>query len=167
MAEPNTLTHNTPPVTSYQRTAAWLKTCGKEAGNPEHLSTQIGCMLEEIAELTENLRVSQDGWQIVLTRLTTDLNSLADALKCDKIVAHFPQHRLVDVLDALCDTEVTLNGVAYLQGFDKDGADQEVLRSNDSKLDERGNAVILPGGKVGKSSRYTPPDLRSFVKVGV
>jgi hypothetical protein len=62
----------------------------------------------------------------------------------------------------LCDVEVTLNGVAYLAGFDKDGADQEVLASNESKL-ENGKAVILEGGKIGKGKSYKAPDLRGFV----
>ena len=41
-------------------------------------------------------------------------------------------------------------------------ADQEVLRANDSKL-ENGQPVLLPGGKVGKGKNYAAPDLRRFV----
>lgn len=66
------------------------------------------------------------------------------------------------MLDALCDREVTGNGLAFLLGFDKDAADQEVLRSNDSKLNEDGTPVILPGGKIGKSRRYRAPNLEAF-----
>lgn len=57
-------------MTNYQRTAAWLKSCGKEPGN-DSASLQVGVVLEEFAELTACLRVSQDGWQIVLERLTS------------------------------------------------------------------------------------------------
>ena len=66
------------------------------------------------------------------------------------------------MLDALCDREVTGNGVAYIAGFDKDAADQAVLASNESKLED-GKPVILPGGKIGKGKHYAAPDLRAFV----
>lgn len=148
-------------MTNYQRTAAWLKSCGKEPGT-DSASLQVGIVLEEFAELTACLRVSQDGWQIVLERLTTDLNSLANALKQNKIVAHIPNHLRVDALDAICDSCVTLDGLAYFSGFDKDAADQEVLRSNESKL-ENGKPVILPGGKIGKGKDYSPPNLTTFI----
>jgi hypothetical protein len=69
----------------------------------------------------------------------------------------------VKALDALCDAEVTGNGVAFLAGFRKDEADFRVLRSNESKLKEDGTAVILPGGKIGKSERYHPPFLDDLV----
>jgi hypothetical protein len=68
----------------------------------------------------------------------------------------------VACLDALCDIDVTLNGVAFLAGFDKNGADDAVLDSNDSKFED-GKAVILPGGKIGKGKNYVEPDLTPFV----
>lgn len=148
-------------MTNYQRTAAWLKACGKEPG-PDTLSVQIGVDLEETAELLRCLRVSKEGWARLLERLVIDLESLGNELKQGGLVAHFPTHLRTDVLDALCDREVTGNGVAYLAGFDKDGADQEVLRSNESKF-ESGKPVIMPGGKIGKGKDYSPPNLRGFV----
>ena len=148
-------------MTNYQRTADWLKACGKEPG-PETLSVQIGVDLEETAELLRCLRVSKEGWARLLERLVIDLESLGHELKKGDLIAHFPAHLKLDVLDALCDREVTGNGVAYLAGFDKDGADQEVLRSNESKF-EGGKPVILEGGKIGKSKSYVPPDLKRFV----
>ena len=51
------------------------------------------------------------------------------------------------------------NGVAYLAGFKKTEADRRVIESNYSKFNEDGTPVILDGGKIGKSARYTPPDL--------
>lgn len=148
-------------MTNYQRTASWLAACGKEPG-PETLSVQIGVDLEETAELLRCLRVSKEGWARLLERLVIDLESLGNELKRQRLVAHFPNHLRADVLDALCDREVTGNGVAYLAGLDKDRADQEVLRSNESKFED-GKPVILEGGKIGKGKNYSPPDLRAFV----
>lgn len=148
-------------MTNYQRTKAWLEACGKTP-TPESLSVQIGVDLEEQAELLRCLRVSKEGWARLLERVVIDLESLGKELKKRDLVAHFPAHLRTEVLDAICDREVTGNGVAYLAGFDKDGADQEVLASNESKL-ENGKPVILEGGKIGKGSSYKAPDLRGFV----
>lgn len=149
--------------TNYQRTAAWLHTCARQQGNPAHISTQIGVDAEEFAEWLSCLRVSQDGWAKVLERVTQDLNDLANAIKTGKIIAHIPENLRVYALDALCDRDVTGNGCAYLLGFDKDAADQEVLRSNESKLQEDGTALISEGGKIMKSNRYSAPNLKGFV----
>ena len=148
-------------TTNFQRTKNWLSACGKQPG-PGNLSVQIGVDLEETAELLRCLRVSKEGWARLLERLVTDLESLGNELKRQRLVAHFPNHLRVDVLDALCDREVTGNGVAYLAGFDKDAADQEVLRSNESKFED-GKPVILEGGKIGKGKAYSPPNLKGFV----
>jgi predicted HAD superfamily Cof-like phosphohydrolase len=150
-------------VTNFQRTASWLNTCGKKIGDAQNISTAIGVDAEEMAEYLACLRVSQDGWGKVLERITQDLNDLAIAIKSGKIIAHIPQHLRVEALDAICDRQVTADGVAFLAGMDKDAADQEVLRSNDSKLDENGKAIIAPGGKIMKSSRYVKPELKGFV----
>lgn len=150
-------------MTNFQRTANWLTACGKEPGNPAHLSTQIGCDAEEMAEYLQCLRVSQDGWSKVLERVTQDLSDLATAIKTGKIVAHIPQHLRVKALDGICDREVTGDGVAFLARFNKDAADQEVLGSNDSKLDDDGKAIIAPGGKIMKSKNYKTPELKGFV----
>lgn len=149
-------------VSNFKRTAAWLSACGKEPGDPAALSVQIGVDLEETAELLRCLRVSKEGWSRLLERLVIDLESLGAELKRGELMAHFPNHLRTDVLDALCDREVTGNGVAHLLGFDKDGADAEVLGSNDSKLED-GRPVLLPGGKIGKGRNYRAPDLRPFI----
>jgi hypothetical protein len=147
---------------NYQRTADWLHACGKVPGHAGDLSVQIGVDLEETAELLRCLRVSKEGWSRLLERLAIDLESLGKELKKGDLIAHFPAHLRTDVLDAICDREVTGNGVAYLAGFDKDGADQEVLGSNDAKL-INGKPVILNGGKIGKPDGWVAPDLRNFV----
>ena len=148
-------------MTNYQRTAAWLTACGK-VPSVQAVSTQAGCMIEEVGELLSTLRVDSDGWQRVLERAVIDLQDLATEIKQGKRIAHIPNHLRADALDAMCDVEVTLNGVAFLAGMDKDGADAEVLDSNDRKLID-GKPVILPGGKLGKPPGWVPPNLQKFV----
>lgn len=150
-------------TTNFHRTAEWLHAAGKRRNNPDHLSVQIGCDAEEIAEWYECVRVSNDDWDEVRRRIVRDLISLGNALKSGKIIGHIPVHLRVDALDALCDRDVTANGVAYLSNMDKESGDIAVLDSNDSKLNEDGTAVILKGGKIGKAPGYNPPDLKPFV----
>lgn len=148
-------------MTNYQRTANWLKSCGKEP-SIDNLSVQIGVHLEEFCELLACLRSDSEGYGKLLERTRTDLEWFAGKLKRREQFVYIPIHLRTDALDALCDSEVTGNGVAYLAGFDKDGADQEVLASNESKLED-GKPVILEGGKIGKGKSYKAPNLRGFV----
>lgn len=148
-------------LTNYHRTANWLKACGKEP-TPENLSLQIGCHLEEFCEFIGTLRSDSEGYGKLLERTKADLEWYAVKLKKREQFVYIPTHLRTDALDALCDAEVTGNGVAYMAGFNKPEADLAVLASNDAKLVD-GKPVILEGGKIGKPEGWKPPDLRSFV----
>jgi predicted HAD superfamily Cof-like phosphohydrolase len=148
-------------MTNYQRTADWLKACGKEP-SPENLSLQIGCHIEEFCELLSVLRIESEGYAKLIERTRTDLEWFASKLKRREQQVYIPIHLRADALDALCDAEVTGNGVAYLAGFDKPQADLAVLASNDAKLVD-GKPVILEGGKIGKPEGWKPPELRGFI----
>lgn len=148
-------------MTNYQRTKAWLEACGKEP-TPENMSVQAGCMIEEFCELLSCLRSDSEGYGKLLERTKADLEWFAVKLKKREQFVYIPIHLRVDALDALCDIEVTGNGVAFLAGFDKDAADQAVIDSNDAKLVD-GKPVILEGGKIGKPDGWKAPDLRGFV----
>jgi predicted HAD superfamily Cof-like phosphohydrolase len=148
-------------MSNFQRTKAWLIACGKEP-SPENMSVQIGCQLEEFCEFLATLRTDSEGYAKLLERTRIDLEWYAGKLKRREQSVYIPTHLRVDALDALCDIEVTGNGVAFFAGFDKDAADQAVIDSNDSKLED-GKAVILPGGKIGKGAQYKAPDLKGFV----
>jgi predicted HAD superfamily Cof-like phosphohydrolase len=148
-------------MTNFERTAAWLEACGKEPGQ-ENLSVQIGCHLEEICEFMGTLRTDSEGYGKLLERTRVDLEWFAKKLKTRDQFVYIPTHLRVDALDALCDTDVTGNGVAYMAGFAKKGADEAVLASNEAKLVD-GKPVILEGGKIGKPPGWKAPVLREFV----
>ena len=151
-------------MTNFERTKQWLAACGKEPGaNVNDTSVQIGVQLEEICEFLATIRSDSEGYGKLLDRTRTDLDWFAGKLKRREQFVYIPIHLRVDALDALCDIEVTGNGVAYLAGFDKDAADQAVLDSNDSKLED-GKPVFVEGTtKIGKGKNYQAPDLRKFV----
>lgn len=148
-------------VSSFDRTANWLKACGKVPGLPA-LSVQIGCHIEEFIEflLCIDFDSAEDAENLELS--VRKLQRVAAGLKMGIVMADISKTDRIEALDALCDSEVTGNGVAYLAGFYKKEADMAVLASNDSKL-VNGKPVILPGGKIGKPSGWKAPDLSGFV----
>ena len=149
------------PHSNFQRTAAWLHACGK-GKTVDNLSVQIGCDIEEYCEFLRTLQVEKEGYQKLINRTCDDLEWFASKLKRKDLIARIPADRREDALDALCDREVTGNGVAYLADFDKEEADEAVLASNDAKLVD-GKPVILEGGKIGKPPGWTAPNLKHFV----
>jgi predicted HAD superfamily Cof-like phosphohydrolase len=146
---------------NFERTAAWLKACGKVPG-PAALSVQIGCHLEEFVEFLMCVDFDSGEDAESLERSVADLLRVASGLKKGLVMAGINQSDRIEALDALCDSEVTGNGVAYLAGLNKQGADMAVLASNDAKLVD-GKPVILPGGKIGKPDGWKAPDLSGFV----
>ena len=148
-------------MNNYQRTADWLAACGKQP-TVENLSVQIGCDLEETLELIECLEFSDGTTSFKVATALNYLTSVAQSLKSGAATAYIPKERREDALDALCDREVTGNGVAFLAGFKKPAADAAVLDANDAKLVD-GKPVILQGGKIGKPAGWKAADLREFV----
>ena len=150
-------------MTNFKRTADWLAACGKQVGNPQHFSVQLGVHLEEIVETLTCIETNHGpkGAELIGRAIGT-FKELATQLKTGDKMARIADGKAVDFLDGLCDCEVTGNAVAFLAGFDKDGADQEVLASNESKL-VNGRPVFLPGGKIGKPDSYQPPRLDQFI----
>lgn len=148
-------------ISNFQRTAKWLEAAGKHPGNEEHLAVQVGVHLEEIGELLDQLLImgsNADGESI--TSASTRIKGVAHRLKQGQIRARFRSR--VEALDALCDAEVTGNGVAFLAGMDKEEADLRVLRSNESKFVD-GKALLAPGGKIMKGPNFHPPFLDDLV----
>lgn len=145
---------------NYDRVSNWLKVAGKVPSG-ESFSVQSGVMFEEMAEFFESVYFADrlDG-NVALQIVADALHKIGNELK--KNGRQLGIKDRVACLDALCDIDVTLNGVAFLAGFDKNAADDEVLNSNDSKFVD-GKAVILPGGKIGKGPNYVEPDLSKFV----
>ncbi|HOW46206.1 MAG TPA: hypothetical protein P5305_01320 [Rubrivivax sp.] len=140
------------------RTASWLHACGKEPGNEQHLSTQIGCHLEEFCEFLRTINIeSPTGASSNATQeVAAILDAIATNLKQGTVLARIYDREMA--LDALCDCEVTGNGVAYLAGMSKEEADRRVLDSNDAKLVD-GRPVLSDGGKIMKPAGWAPPSL--------
>jgi predicted HAD superfamily Cof-like phosphohydrolase len=71
-----------------------------------------------------------------------------------------------EVLDALCDIQVVLDGAFLALGFwrVKDEAMAEVHRSNMSKLGADGKPILREDGKFLKGPNYFPPNLKPLIE---
>jgi predicted HAD superfamily Cof-like phosphohydrolase len=120
---------------------------------------QLGCLLEEVRELTEAFRLDLDEHLEAFCKQTSkeqDTDSIG-------IFTDIPEHaRRVDMADALADIIVTAVGLGYMYGIDVEGALREVNRSNFSKFNHDGTP-LFHNGKIAKSDNYLPPRLDAFV----
>lgn len=135
--------------------ANWFKKAKPEPTDKD-ICTQIGCHFEEFAEMLEEL--SQDG---IADTINHEADYLKDIEGGEVVVLDNP----IKFLDALCDQIVTATGVAYMMGFDIEGALKEVIRSNNSKMVD-GKFEFDGNGKIAKPATYSEPDLTQFVKQG-
>lgn len=165
-------------MTNFDRVSNWLKDSGQK---PEHFNAQLAADIEEIREYMQSLAdilsgvKSSNRFRLVTSSLKAaeSLNNLKDIIKnTDGIElmgtlqnAHASHKK--EFLDAICDREVTANGLCYMLGFDKNLADQLVQDSNDSKLlvDDDGNryAKRNESGKIIKPESFIPVDLSDCI----
>jgi len=136
------------------------------AARPEptlkQLSVQVGCHLEEVAEMLATLPVP--GERVEYVRQCMDIvATLAHSLKSGKIPLREPSRdEKVALLDALCDQVVTAAGVAHCAGLDILGGLAEVNSSNWSKFVD-GKPLFDENGKITKGPNYRKADLKGFV----
>ena len=147
---------------NYESTAAWLAAAGKKPGNKEDLSVQVGCHIEEFCEFLDCLSLESNTGlsSVTANEISAVLKAIAHNLKTQSVKVEIYDREAA--IDALCDGEVTANGVAFLAGFNKPAADAAVLQSNWDKFID-GKPIILPGGKIGKPAGWEAPDLSRFV----
>lgn len=136
----------------------------KAVPNPtqKNISTQIGCHLEEVVEMLQELLANNPYASNNLRRTIDELDELSDRLKNDENAFCIDSTKRIAILDSLADQIVTATGVGTFLGMDVPGALAEVNRSNYSKF-ENGEPIFNENRKVMKGKDYTPPDLTPFV----
>jgi predicted HAD superfamily Cof-like phosphohydrolase len=81
----------------------------------------------------------------------------------DEYAAASRSKDLVGIADALADIVYVAYGAALTYGIDLDVVLSEVHRANMSKLDADGRPSYRSDGKVVKSPRYSPPDVKGVL----
>ena len=139
-----------------KRILNWFQ-AAKPQPTAKDVMTQIGCHFEEVAEMGKAV-CNIDLFYNVLPQ--AKFWKSFNGLRSQEVIKHFNN---VALLDALCDQIVTAVGVAYMMGYDIEGALAEVCRSNESKFED-GKPVFDSNGKIAKSKNYTAPDLARFIR---
>lgn len=131
----------------------WFK-AAKPEPTKKDICVQIGCHYEEVAEMDVALGSNED-----YNHKVADFYKKSSAEMSSYTVDDIDRNEL---LDALCDQIVTATGVAYMMGFDIEGALKEVIRSNNSKMVD-GKFEFDANGKITKPESYSEPDLKPFI----
>lgn len=134
-----------------------------QAARPEptasDLRVQIGCHLEEVAEMLEALEPLTHDTDGLLFATLAGLQALSERLKsgsCDVVISS-----RANALDALCDQIVTAVGVAHCAGMRIEDALAEVDRANWSKFVD-GQPLRDANGKITKGPQYEAPRLEGM-----
>lgn len=138
--------------------ANWFKAAKPEPTKKDAL-VQQGCHFEEVIEHLTSIGIESED----LCDLSNDLKSNTKLQTDDAIANYMSTIDNLELLDALCDQIVTATGVAYMMGFDIEGALKEVIRSNNSKMVD-GKFEFDENGKIMKAESYSKPVLTPFVK---
>lgn len=143
-------------------TILWFERAVPEPTN-KNFHTQIGCHLEEVAEMLETVHSNDYKTARMLHEAEDSLKALADWLKSAENLVTIPEHLRKDMLDSICDQIVTATGVAHMQGFDVLGAMNEVNDSNWSKF-VLGQPVFDANQKIQKGPNYRKAELEPFLE---
>lgn len=128
----------------------------------KNISTQIGCHLEEVVEMLEELAPNSEEAYDTLHNAIAALTELSELMKSSDKEVYAPNSNRLAILDALADQIVTATGIGTFLGMNVPGALTEVNRSNYSKFED-GEPVFNENKKVMKGKDYTPPDLTPFI----
>lgn len=134
--------------------------------NPDYKNfrVQVGCHLEEVAEMMLGMEVEVEGegnYLVEWEALANKVNEMATKLKQG-------QCRITNldadaVLDGITDQRVTAVGIGHMLGMDTEGAMAEVDRSNFSKFGRDGQPIFDENGKIKKGPHYSKPNLAPFL----
>ena len=125
----------------------------------KNINTQIGCHLEEVAEMLNAITSKNLERASQIEALRAAIDHVGNLLKKDNNIVIKDS---VELLDALADQIVTATGVGTFLGMNVPGALAEVNRSNYSKFED-GEPIFNENKKVMKGKDYTPPDLKPYI----
>lgn len=154
------ITMNDLNLQTTQSIADWFTTAKPVVSN-KAVNTQLGVHFEEVGEMLEAIGTNEDiHLEVLIAQAQQAMTDLATALKESDTVLTVDRVLLVD---ALADQVVTAIGSGTFMQMDMAGAIDEVNRSNWSKFDSDGKAILDANGKIMKSPRYFKAELAQFV----
>jgi predicted HAD superfamily Cof-like phosphohydrolase len=134
----------------------------KAVPNPTQANkrVQIAVHIEEFAEMFRGIAADDKDAIKLLEELKVVAENASNYLKSNHRVNIFAVDP-VELLDSLCDQQVTANGVGWMFGYDMIESLAEVSASNNSKFVD-GMPIFNDQGKIGKGPDYFEPALEKF-----
>lgn len=135
----------------------WFTTAKPEPTKAD-IASQFAFFIEEVAEVfdaTNDIDVAE-----YLRSVKQDYLNLAKSNYLEEVLNSWNK---IELLDGLCDTAVTVNGVATYLGMNFTGALEHISQSNWSKFNENGKPILNKDGKITKGPNYFKPNLEPFV----
>lgn len=143
--------------------ANWFRKA-KPVATPKDQNTQIGVMVEELAEGLRQLKGINLDSEEALLAYTVIIEDFAKKLKLGVIRTELPPANRVEFLDAMGDVIVTAVGSANYHNLNIEAGLAEIDESNWSKFDKNGNPIFDEvSRKILKGPNYRKPDLNRFV----
>lgn len=126
-----------------------------------HYASELGKMAKQ---LKHQAGASNEGGRAALGLLLIRLQLIVE--ETGELAEAWDHQDLTEALDALTDISYVVCGTYLTHGLQdlKVAADEEVHRSNLSKLGEDGKPIFSVAGRVEKGPNYSPPDLRSLLQ---
>lgn len=137
----------------------WFKKAVPEP-TPKNFNTQVGCHIEEFVEMLETMESdihNAEEYNFIISTMKT----FSNRVKSGKIKLTIVDR--VGFLDSVSDQIVTGVGAATFADMHPEGALLEVVSSNYSKFDERGEPIFDENQKIMKGPNYWKPNLERFV----
>ena len=123
-----------------------------------NFNVQLGCHLEEVAEMLECLTGHDEYADANLGATLAAVESLANKLKAGDLHVGVQNDQRKEFLDSLADQIVTAVGVGHCANMDVASACNAVNVSNWSKYVD-GQPQFNANGKIAKGLNYAPPVL--------
>lgn len=146
---------------SIEKIVSWF-----ERATPEPTATnfnvQLGCHLEELAEMLRTLKGDDEYSHLQVGILTQTISNYADSLKSGNLSVALPKENRVEFLDGVLDQIVTVTGLAVYQQMQVVDGLNEVADSNESKFED-GKPLRDENQKIIKGKDYFKPQLDRFV----
>lgn len=120
-----------------------------------NLNVQLGCHLEEIAEMLDTLTPNPSA-ERAFTDLKIHVKGFAEGFKRGTASVEIADRK--EFLDSLADQVVTAVGVGHCANMDVPAACDRVDSSNWSKFVD-GQPQFSKQGKIDRGPDYVPPDL--------
>lgn len=143
------------------KTEDWFRRAIPQPSN-KNFHTQLGCHLEEVAEMLEQLDSPYPLIRAALAQTRTQVEQLGNLLKGSNDLIEIRDE--VEFMDSLQDQIVTAVGTGYMKGYDMAGGHGETNRSNFSKFDVQGSPILNEQLKIQKGPGYFKPNLLPFLK---